>query len=141
MFQAVFKLRSMRRDSEIRMDFSPADGCELHAHPDAQVCNDWGIAAWWIDEGGRIQHEDFYLHDALWESSSDDEAVERIENGVEYRVGSFVLCMGVLRGPAGPSTDEGGLQVRATKDVGRPPSYRFRRRWKATREFGAGERT
>ena len=135
-------LGCMGRKSEVHIDIALPGGCELHSQLDAQVCHDCGIAAWWIDEGGRIAHEDFYVHDALWDSvCPDDEAVEWTEEGVVFRVGTFVLCIGCFEERLGRQLTKEDFQGPPKRMFGMPPSYRFRRRWKATRDFGAGERT
>jgi hypothetical protein len=41
------------------------------------------------------RHEDFYVHDALWDRvCPDDNAKQWTEGGVTYRVGTFVICIG-----------------------------------------------
>lgn len=132
----------MGRKSDKGIESPPPGVCELHAHPGAQICHDCGIAAWRIDEGGRFAHEDFYVDDALWDSiCPDDEAVEWTEDGVDYRVGTFVLCIGCFEDRLRRQLTKEDFQGPPQRMFGMPPSYRFRRRWKATRDFGAGERT
>jgi hypothetical protein len=112
--------------------------CELHAHPESQVCIDCGLHAWHLQEGWRVAHEDFYVHDELWALvCPDDEVYEWVENEVTYREGTFVICIGCFEKRLGRQLIREDFKVPPQRQFGIPPSYRFRSRWKAR---GAGER-
>ena len=60
--------------------------CDSHAFPQFQVCRDCGIDAWRQQESGRVAHEDFYVHDELWDAVCPDDAVEMWEeDGATFR--------------------------------------------------------
>ena len=112
--------------------------CDLHANPEAQVCADCGVHAWALHEGWRLAHEDFYVHDELWDAvCPDDQVVERAENGTTYREGNFVLCIGCFENRLGRNLTRADFKVPPHRLFGIPASYRFRSRWKAR---CAGER-
>jgi len=92
--------------------------CDLYAHPDAQLCHDCGSPAWRLHEGWRVAHEDFYVHDELWdEVCPDDGAEEWTEDGETFREGTFVLCIGCF---------EEGLGRQLTReDFEAPPRRQF----------------
>ena len=63
--------------------------------PNFDACCDCGGHAWRQHESGREVHEDFYVHDELWDRvCPDDEVVEWVEAGVTFRHGKFVMCIG-----------------------------------------------
>ena len=81
-----------------------------------------------------MAHEDLYVHDELWDAlCPDDGVVEWSENGVSYRGGTFVLCIGCFEIRLGHQLSREDFAVPPQRMLGRPPSYRFRRRWKAPR--------
>jgi hypothetical protein len=94
--------------------------CDFHAFPQFQVCQDCGIDAWGQQESGRVAHEDFYVHDDLWDAVRPDDAVEMWEeDGVTFREGQFVLCIGCFEDPARKAADTTRLQVSAQTSVWR----------------------
>ena len=108
--------------------------CARHAEPAAQTCKDCGINAWQIDEGDRMAHEDFYVHDSLWDAACpDDEVVEWTQGRVAFREGNFILCIGCLEDRLGRQLTREDFTTPPQRMGGTPPSYRFRRRWKARR--------
>jgi hypothetical protein len=106
--------------------------CEFHANPEYQLCVDCGVQAWQLLEGWRVAHEDFNVHDALWDLvCPDDEIVEWVEDGVTYREGCFVICIGCFEKRLGRELTREDFKCGPYRLYGIPPSYRFRSRWKA----------
>lgn len=106
------------------------------------VCRDCGINAWWLDDGGgRNVHEDFYVHNELWDAACpDDECRTRTQGSYTFREGSFVLCIGCFErrlgrrltrsdfmGPPRPSSTP-------WPPTGTLPSERFVDRWQTVPE-------
>lgn len=116
--------------------------CRLHADPESQNCVDCGAQAWQLREGWRVAHEDFYVHDALWDRvCPDDEVEEWVADGVTYREGRFVICIGCFERRLGRQLTREDFKCPPHRLFGIPPSYRFRSRWKArTPGVSAGER-
>jgi hypothetical protein len=82
-----------------------------------------------------VAHEDFYVHAELWDSvCPDDEVEEWVEDGVTYREGTFVICIGCFERRLGRQLTREDFTVRPNRLFGTPPSYRFRSRWKARRD-------
>jgi hypothetical protein len=101
-------------------------------------CEDCGIAAWSQVENGRLVHEDFYVHDELWDSVCPDDEVETsYVNGDKFRNGRFVMCIGCFERRMGRKLARADFTVPPGDLFGVPPSSRFVSRW----ESGAGERT
>jgi hypothetical protein len=106
--------------------------CDFHAFPQFQVCRDCGIDAWRQQESGRVAHEDFYVHDDLWDAVCPDDAVEMWEeDGATFREGKFVLCVGCFEARLGRQLTRQDFKCPPSRQFGVPPTYRFRSRWKA----------
>jgi hypothetical protein len=102
------------------------------------ACADCGISAWRLKEGDRAAHEDFYVHADLWDAvCPDDQVVEWVENGVTYREGQFVMCVGCFERRLGRQLFKEDFAGPPRRLFGVPPSYRLRSRWKAHRRDGA----
>jgi hypothetical protein len=79
-----------------------------------------------------VVHEDFYVHDVLWDAVCPDDAVQEwAEDGEVIREGTFVLCIGCFEARLGRQLSRDDLKVPPRRQFGVPPSYRFRSRWKA----------
>lgn len=101
-------------------------------------CVDCGICAWMQIEDGEIVHEDFYVHDALWdEVCPDDEVREWVVDGTKFREGKFVICVGCFERRLGRTLRREDFTTEPGSLFGTPPSRRLRSRW----ETCAGERT
>jgi hypothetical protein len=102
------------------------------------ICPDCGIDAWRFEEGGRIVHEDFYVHDELWDATCpDDDIVRWTQNGTDFAQGRFVICIGCFEKRLGRQLtrqDFGGEpgDERPGDLGGDPPSRRYLDRWAAT---------
>ena len=106
--------------------------------PDFDACPDCGVHAWRQQESGREVHEDFYVHNELWDRACpDDEVIEYVEGGLTFRNGNFVMCIGCFEKRLGRQLTREDFTVPPLRLFGVPPSYRFRSRWKAR---SAGER-
>ena len=91
-----------------------------------------------------MAHEDFYVHDGLWDAvCPDDDVIEWTDRGATYREGNFVLCIGCFEDRLGRQLTSKDFAGPPQRMYGIPPSYRFRRRWRArsNESPGAGERT
>ncbi len=95
------------------------------------ACPDCGLAAWRLKEGHREAHEDFYVHDELWDTvCPDDQIVEWTEGGITFREGRFVICIGCFERRLGRELNREDFTGPPRRLFGVPPSYRFRSRWK-----------
>jgi hypothetical protein len=102
------------------------------------LCRDCGIEAWnqWDEQQGCHAHEDFYVHDELWDGACPDDLIEevRFEDGTTGRNGTYVLCIGCFEQRLGrpliaadfKSQDPDGWYWSTL--VGRRSSMRFRAR-------------
>ncbi|MGH8870838.1 MAG: hypothetical protein ACRDWS_02575 [Acidimicrobiia bacterium] len=108
--------------------------CDFHADPESQVCHDCGLLAWRQQEGWRLAHEDFSVHDELWDAVCPDDAVEWLEDGEIFREGSFVLCIGCFEERLGRQLTREDFKTPPGRRFGLSPSYRLRSRWKARRQ-------
>jgi hypothetical protein len=99
------------------------------------ACHDCGIDAWWFrDFNGQIVHEDFYVHDALWDAACpDDDVLRWHEAGVNFGEGQWVLCIGCFEQRLGRTLTRADFKVGPRSLFGTPPSLRFRLRYKARR--------
>jgi hypothetical protein len=96
------------------------------------------VKAWRQVEGGRLVHEDFYVHDELWDAvCPDDEVREWVVDGTTFREGKFVICLGCFESRLGRRLTREDLTVRPQELFGTPASRRLASRW----DNGAGERT
>jgi hypothetical protein len=101
-------------------------------------CEDCGLPAWSQFEEGRIVHEDFYVHDELWDTvCPDDGVVEWVARGTKFREGRFVMCIGCFESRLGRQLTRADFTTPPNDLFGTPPSSRFVSRWGS----GAGERT
>jgi hypothetical protein len=97
-------------------------------------CGDCGIPAWSQFEQGKVVHEDFYVHDELWDSvCPDDGVVEWVVDGTKVREGRFVMCIGCFETRLGRQLQRSDLTTPPHDLFGTPPSSRFLSRW------GSGE--
>lgn len=85
------------------------------------ICRDCGINAWSFTADGRRVHEDFYVHDGLWDAVCPDDGVE----------GTYVLCIGCFERRLGRRLTREDLKHGANvarapwPGRGTPPSSRF----------------
>lgn len=101
-------------------------------------CPDCGVAAWRRLEDGRLVHEDFYVHDELWDwVCPDDRVREWVVDGTKFREGQFVMCVGCFESRLGRRLARHDFTVPPQSMFGTPPSKRLLSRW----EESAGERT
>ena len=122
---------------------SIAPVCPYHANPELQICHDCGVFAWHQQEGWRVAHEDFVVHDELWDAMCPDDAVgEWVDDlGKTWREGTFILCIGCFEDRLGRQLTGEDFKFPPRRQFGVPPTYRFRSRWKRRRGTpGAGER-
>lgn len=102
------------------------------------ACEDCGVSAWRQKEGDRAAHEDFYVHDELWDSVCPDDQVHQwVEDGITFREGRFVMCIGCFERRLGRQLNREDFTVPPQRMFGVPPSYRLRSRWKAHTEMSA----
>lgn len=112
-------------------------------------CKDCGIEAWhqWDMEQGSYAHEDFYVHNVLWDRACPDDLLEEVAlgNGRVGRNGTYVLCIGCFEARIGRPLASGDFLPEQDPDghywsvlVGRPASTRFRQRL-ACRSVSYGE--
>lgn len=78
------------------------------------LCRDCGLDAWMFEEDGRVVHEDFYVHDELW----DDVCPE-----------GGLLCIGCFERRLGRQLRRTDFKGPPNALFGDPPSARFRERW------------
>lgn len=98
------------------------------------ACPDCGVLAWRQIEDGRVVHEDFYIHDELWDSVCPDDVVfEWVENGTKFREGRFVMCIGCFEKRLGRKLTQADLTTPPGDLFGIPPSKRFVSRWESAR--------
>lgn len=93
-------------------------------------CKDCGVEPWDLVEDGRYVHEDFYVHDVLWDRVCPDDlrAERELPNGFIGRVG-FVICIGCFEARLGRTLTKADFKVSAQDLSGDPPSKRFIDRW------------
>lgn len=106
------------------------------------ACHNCGIDAWWFrDYDGRIVHEDFYVHDELWDTvCPDDDVIRWQEDGVTFGEGQWVLCIGCFEKRLGRTLTRADFTGRPRALFGTLASLRFRLRYK-DRRATASERT
>lgn len=93
-------------------------------------CPDCGVAAWRQVEDGCLVHEDFYVHDGLWDAvCPDDEVREWAIDGTTFREGRFVICLGCFESRLGRRLTREDLTVRPQDMFGIPASRRLVSRW------------
>jgi hypothetical protein len=94
---------------------------------------DCGIDAWQLrDFDGQIVHEDFCVHDELWDTvCPDDDVIRWQEDGVTFGEGQWVLCVGCFERRLGRKLVRTDLKSGPRSLFGTPPSLRFRLRHKA----------
>ena len=102
----------------------------------AFVCPDCGIHPWHLEEDGRTVHEDFYVHDELWEATCPDDAQDRwtAPDGTRIWFGTFPMCIGCFerrldRRLTGSDFKSAPGNYGAPALAGKPPSKRFLDRW------------
>jgi hypothetical protein len=102
------------------------------------ICADCGVNAWdqWDESQGRNAHEDFYVHNELWDAACPDDLLEEFRVGDEVvgRNGRYVLCIGCFEQRLGRQLRRDDFTYLTPDDgfwrdmVGRPASTRFRAR-------------
>lgn len=113
------------------------DTCQIELDDDFDACPDCGVSAWRQIEDDRVVHEDFYVHDELWDSVCPDDAVfEWVVGGTRFREGRFVMCVGCFERRLGRRLTRADFTVPPGDLFGIPPSQRFVSRWE-----NAGEKT
>lgn len=102
--------------------------------PEFDACRDCGIHAWRIDEMGRQVHEDFYVHDEMWDAvCPDDQVLERVEDGTRFREGNFVICIGCFERRLGRRLTREDFIAPPHRSFGMVPSRRLTDRWMTRR--------
>ncbi len=108
----------------------------MTADADLTLCVDCGIDAW--AQGPRHAHEDFYVHDELWDSvCPDDRRRERelpggiVDDPKPGEGGGFVLCIGCFEARLGRRLRRADFKVPPRFLSGCAPSARFMSRWAA----------
>jgi hypothetical protein len=105
---------------------------ESEASDDILRCHDCGIKAWsQVESDGRVVHEDFYVHNALWDGACPDDDVLRgyLPNGQEFGEGLFILCIGCFEKRLGRTLTREDFLGPPSDLFGTPPSSRFVARW------------
>lgn len=104
---------------------------------DLTRCHDCDVDAWnqWDEAQGCHVHEDFYVHNELWDEVCPDDLVEEFvfEDGKVGRNGTYVLCIGCFETRLGRALTSQDFKPGQDPDgwywatlVGRPSSTRFR---------------
>jgi hypothetical protein len=96
-------------------------------------CKDCGIGPWDFVEDERYVHEDFYVHDVLWDRVCPDDlrAERELPNGLVGGIG-FVICIGCFEARLGRTLTKTDFKVPPQHLFGDPPSKRFMDRWGAS---------
>lgn len=93
-------------------------------------CVDCGVDAWAQNEDGRLVHEDFYVHDEMWDAvCPDDEVVEWEASGTTFRQGRFLICIGCFERRLGRRLERRDFAAPPHRLFPHPPSNRFLSRW------------
>jgi hypothetical protein len=86
------------------------------------ICVDCGIDAWNQPDG----HEDFYVHNDLWDSVCPDDNVKQwVEGGVTLREGTFVICIECFEERLGRRLTPSDFKSPAEPLFGQAPTARF----------------
>lgn len=93
------------------------------------LCHDCGIDAWDQAEDGQRVHEDFYVHNELWDRVVPDDHCVAVPGISGCREGSFVLCLGCFEQRLGREVTKEDLRGRLIDLFGTPPSKRLIARW------------
>lgn len=84
------------------------------------LCHDCDLDAWLFEEGGCEVHEDFYVHDDLWNSACPDDP---------HGDDGFMLCIGCFERRLGRKLRRGDFKAAPHDLFGTPPSRRFLERY------------
>lgn len=108
---------------------------EAEPPDDILKCHDCRIDAWsQVEPDGRVVHEDFYVHNDLWDRACPDDDVLRgfLPTGEEFGQGQFILCIGCFEQRLGRQLTRGDFAGGPFDLFGKPPSSRYVARWETT---------